>query len=581
MRKGSFRKYRVAWVLYFSLFGVLALTAQDPVFTARVSSSKMPQHTVFEIEFELKNASGAEFTPPSFKDFNVVGGPSVGSSTVIINGSMTRSQSWTYSLLANKQGVFTIGSATIMAGRKKWSTRPVTIEVTAPSQSTAQGSGGGRGQPVVLRAETNAKQYYPGQQIILTYRLLFNEDIQSINALDEDEYSDFFVQNFSDFSHEATFETINGVQYTSRIIKTMALFAHQSGKYTIRPMVMTAGINAPFPGNQGFFAMRRVQEVQVASEPLTIHILPLPSDAPSGFSGAVGQYKINTIPSQTDITTDDAFALELQIEGDGDPRRWDVPKPVTRDSIEMYDPRIIEDKSTDAGNIISNRRRIQYQMIPAAPGDYSIYIPFTYFDPTIRQFVTISSDTIHLHVTKGTGIKHDTLSGTASMLSQATLMNVTQPWLRDRFWTSWIHLLLFGLIVSGTGFGLWFRQKQRQEASLPLAERLRMTSASSARSRLETLQAGMESMDAGAFFGTATEVYHTFLMERFSIPASELDEAGITRHMTTAGVDPDVISRAIRLFVQSLSVRYGGIPGGYSRTEMLDECRQLISLLES
>lgn len=581
MRNENFKIRRIAVWLCFSLFSVFTLTAQDPVFTAKVSSSKMPRNTVFEIEFELQNASGDDFTPPSFKDFNVVGGPSVGSSTVIINGSMSRSQSWTYSLLANKEGVFTIGSATIVARNKKWVTRPVTIEVTAASASAGKGSGGSSGQPVLLRAETNANQYYPGQQIILTYRLLFNEDIQSINALDEDEYQDFFVQTFSDFSHDATFETINGVQYTSRIIKTMALFAHQSGTYTIRPMVINAGINAPFAGTHGFFAMRRMQEIQVASEPLTINILPLPANAPPGFSGAVGQYSMTTSPSQTNITTDDAFALEVQIQGDGDPRRWEVPAPVTSDSFELYDPRILEDKNVESGNVITNRRRIQYQMIPPAPGTYQVYIPFTYFDPSLRKFITINSDTIRLQVTQGTGIRHDTASLSSGQSVEATLMQVHLPWLPDRFWTSWIHLFLLGLIVSGSGLGFWLQQQKRKEARLPEADRLRMAAASSARTKLDTLQSGIDNMAAGAFFEQATEVYHKFLMDRFAIPASELDEAGVARYMRSAGVDPQLMDRTIRLFTQSLSVRYGGIPGGYSRSGFLDECRELIRLLES
>ena len=266
------------WLIVFFL-GNIPLVAQEPIFTARTSGNKVTQHSVFEVQFELQNANSNDFTPPSFQDFRVVGGPSVGSSTMVVNGKVSQSQSWSYSLLATKQGTFTIGPASVLAGRKKLYSRPITIVVGAPDQVHKQGTASTSKDPVILKAELDASSYYPGQQIVLTYRLLFNENVQTVSTLMEDDYADFFVQNFGDFSREATFETVNGIQYTSRILKSLALFAHQSGTYTIEPMQMSVGINAPFPGNQGFFNMRRIQDVQVASKPLTITILPLPDGA--------------------------------------------------------------------------------------------------------------------------------------------------------------------------------------------------------------------------------------------------------------------------------------------------------------
>src|SRR6187549_2255085 len=296
--------------IFFLLFlfsTATSLFSQSPVFTASVSSSKVEQHTVFEVMFELQNATSNDFLPPSFEDFKVVGGPSVGSSTMIVNGAVSQSQSWSYAVLATKQGTFTIGPASVVAGRKKLFSKPVTIAVGAPNKSNQQGSSTSSKDPVILKAELDASTYYPGQQIVLTYRLLFNENVQTVSTLVEDDYADFFVQNFGDFSREATFENVNGIQYTSRILKSMALFAHQSGTYTITPMRMSVGINAPFPGNQGFFNMRRIQDIDVGSEPVTVTILPLPDGAPVSYTGAVGQYQLSTVGGQTNITTDEAL----------------------------------------------------------------------------------------------------------------------------------------------------------------------------------------------------------------------------------------------------------------------------------
>ena len=566
-------------ILFFFTLGLHVAQAQDPVFKASVSDKRLAQNSVFQIQFELQNASGADYQPPSFQNFKVVGGPSVGSSTMIVNGVVSRSQSWSYTLLAPKAGTFTIGPATVVTGRKKLSTNTITIEVVATKDVPNYGSPKDAREPVILRAEVDAKQYYPGQQIILTYRLLFRENVQTVSTLDEDDYADFFIQNFSDFSREATLENINGQQYTSRIIKSMALFAHQSGAYTIDPMIMSVGINAPFPGNQGFFSMRRIQDVQVASEPLTINILPLPPGAPASFSGAVGQYQMKVVPGKTNITTDEAFSFQVEITGNGDARRWDVPVPVASGDFDTYEPKILEDKVFDAGAEVSHIRSIAYQMIPLAPGDYTVSVPLAYFDPASKKYVAIQSDTMTIHVTQGTGVRPDTLANSDTTSLPQQLMPARTIWLKDKFWMSIPHLLLFGMFLSGAGLGLVQVIRRRRESLIPEQEKVRSAAGRHALQQLDMLQQELPNTPGNIFFSKATEIYYRFLMERFSIPSSELDEAGVSAALNAQVADKTAVERASTFFTQCLSVRYGGIPGGFTPGQMLKACRDIIGLL--
>ena len=570
-----------SFFLFLILFSTSStLLSQSPVFTARISSTKVAQHTVFQVQFELQNATSNDFLPPSFQDFKVVGGPSVGSSTMIVNGAVSQSQSWSYSVLATKQGTFTIGPATVVAGRKKLFSKPVSIVVVAPEKANQQGSTSSSKDPVILKAELDASAYYPGQQIVLTYRLLFRENVQTVSKLAEDDYADFFVQNFGDFSREATFETVNGVQYTSRILKSLALFAHQSGTYTIDPMRMSVGINAPFPGNQGFFNMRRIQDVDVASEPLQVTILPLPDGAPASYTGAVGQYQMETHPGTTNITTDDAFKFDLVITGDGDSRRWDPPTLVDNGTFEIYEPKITEDKVFENSNRVSNIRTIAYQLIPSAPGDFKVYVPFSYFDPVRKEYLTITSDTISVHVTQGQNKPRSISDVTADSTQVIQLMKVRTTWLQDRFWTSIPHLVLFGFILSGAVYAWWLDRKRKQDDKLSPVERLKAEAGSYARSQIDSLETSMNSLPSKSFFEKATEIYYKFLSDRFSIPASELDESRLPGYLEKAGVVDEAVQRATRFFAACLTVRYGGIPGGYSQAEMLSESREVIGLLE-
>jgi hypothetical protein len=568
----------ILWLTFLLTNG--RIHAQNPVFTAVVSANQVVQNTVFEIRFELKNADGENFEPPSFGHFRVVGGPSTSSSVMIVNGEMSRSESWSYSLLATEEGTFTIGPASVAAGRKVLSTRPLNIQVLKAKSSSGTGITTTGKEKVLLIAEVDSSTYYPGQQIILRYKLLFNQNVQGVTVLSEDDYADFFVQNFSNFNNQSEIETVNGVSYTSRVIKEIAMFAHQSGDYTIDPMVMDVGVEAPFPERRGFFTMRNIDNIKVSSAARTIHIKSLPNNAPVSFSGAVGKYSLRSSSSPAEITTDDAFTMTLEIRGDGDAKRWDPPSPAVDGDFEMYDPRIVNDKTAEENDRIVHMRTIEYQMIPRDTGSYHVFIPLTFFNPSTGKYETIASDTIHLHVSKGTD------KGRPSIVAQETetpreikkVRNITTD---DRFWLSIPHLLLFGFVVSGTCWGMWLSYKKRKEDRISPAEKIRLLAASQSRLQLNALESSGSSLSSKEFFERATEIYYRYLSDKLMIPAADLDLTKLSGYLDRYIQSETTKEQVIKFFDQCLSVRYGGIPGGMTREEMLAEVRMIIDLIEN
>jgi len=545
-------------------------------FTVQVSDHRVVQNGVFDIQFELTNAQGSNFEPPSFADFKVVGGPSRGQSTSIINGEMSSSQTYSYSLLATKKGKFMIGRASIVAGHKKLTTVPVGIEVVQGKELVQKGSESQAIGDVLLVAETDKKDYYPGEQIVLNYRLLFTQNIQSLDILSEDDYADFYVQNFADFSKQPAIEKINGKQYTSRIIKSLALFPHQSGTFELDPLLMSVGINAPFSGIQGFFTMRRMQDMKVSSDSIKINVLPLPANVPSTFRGAVGQYTLKTHPGSQDITTDDALTFEIELHGNGDAKRWDPPAPVIDTSFERYDPKILDDQQTESGGVIDHRRSVEYQLIPKRAGQFSVYVPFTYFDPDQKKFVTISSDTLNITVAQGTSAGRSKGNAEDDEMDKFEIEPVHTSIISDLFWKSWPHLFLFGLLVTGSCWALIFTARAKKEEKISRAEKIKNAAAYNATLQLDELLYHSSALDPKTFFEKATEIYYRFLCERLVIPPSELDEARLPLYLQRAGVPDEATDRVNRFYTACLPVRYGGAPAGYSREEMVEECKGII-----
>ncbi len=443
----------------------------------------------------------------------------------------------------------------------------------APSPSNPTGNEG-----VFLVAEIATKKYYPGQQIKLNYKLVFKENVQTVNVLSEDDYADFFIQGFT-ADREVEYQTIKGETYASRVIKSIALFAHQSGMYTVDPMVMEVGINAPYPVNQGFFTMRRLKNIQIASEPLNIEILPLPLPAPTGFSGAVGIYSIKVTSGATQLTTDDDFSMQLEIIGDGDSRRWDPPVPDVHIDFELYEPRILEDVLHEVEGNILHTRKIDYIMIPQKMGEFDVSIPFTFFNPNTGAYETLKGDKFYLQVAQGSSIARRAMPDTLPT-APLPLRKVSQSKSDDRFWVSIPHLTLFGLLVTGTLFGLIITFRRRQEALIPKSERIRSMAARHARVQLDILTKA-DDIKGKPFFEKATEIYSRFLSDKFNIPLSDLDQSKLLSILTHSGLSELTIKHAVTFYEQCLTVRYGGIPGGMTKEKMIEEIRALIDKLGS
>lgn len=96
--------------------------ADDVSFTANAPRA-VEVGEQFRLQFVL-NAKGSNFNEPEISDFQVLSGPNTSTSSSIqwVNGNMSQSVSNTYTfiLMAEKEGTFTIPSATIKAGGKTY-----------------------------------------------------------------------------------------------------------------------------------------------------------------------------------------------------------------------------------------------------------------------------------------------------------------------------------------------------------------------------------------------------------------------------------------------------------------------------
>ena len=136
---------------------------------------------------------------------------------------------------------------------------------------------------------------------------------------------------------------------------------------------------------------------------VTIHVAPLPSGKPAGFSGGVGKFTITPSISQTEVQANEAVTIKLDISGAGNMKLLKTPAIDWPEGFEPYDPKVTNNfKTTTAG--VSGTKSIEYLAIPRSGGDYTIpAVKFSYFDIEDKAYKTLATPEYTVHVKRGNG----------------------------------------------------------------------------------------------------------------------------------------------------------------------------------
>ena len=128
-------KHKLLIVLGFIGIALSAL-ADEVVFRAQA-----PKQVIAGRPFQLSytvNQRSRDLRAPEFTDFDVLSGPytSTSSSTSFVNGKRSSSfeQTYTYTLMATKDGTFTIGPATVKVDGENIQSNGVRIQVLPADQ---------------------------------------------------------------------------------------------------------------------------------------------------------------------------------------------------------------------------------------------------------------------------------------------------------------------------------------------------------------------------------------------------------------------------------------------------------------
>ncbi|MFT4801634.1 MAG: hypothetical protein ACI93N_001409 [Flavobacteriaceae bacterium] len=540
-------------------------------FVAKVSKKTLGINERLRVDFEM-NQDGDNFVPPSFKGFNVVGGPNQSISNSWINGKRSYSKTYSYFLAPKTQGKFTINQATIEIDDQIYKTTPLNILVTAAVTKPKDGNNADylASENVHLIAEVSNENPYLNEAITVVYKLYVSNDVsitRSWQEIDTPKFEDFWSQNIVDKGKQQIFEgTFKGKPYRYVILRKAVLYPQKTGVLIIEPLTLDIPIDVQ--GNsRDIFGRRRMTRVNrtISAGKRTITVKPLPIEGkPDNFSGAVGDFNFNVSTNKSTLDANEALELNIRVEGTGNLKLFNLPSLNLPSSLEVYEP--VRDNNV-AVNIKGMNGFINdtYTVIPQYRGSYPIRpITFSYFDPALKSYKTVSSDEIIIQVENGpvpnqpNNVKDDASNESTISLandqfkyikSSAKLISINRPvfFKTSLFWyLTGIPFLLIPLVIL-------IGNTRRKRLSDLEGKRFRKAT-KLAKKHLSEAKKNIGKQEA--FYEALERALHNYLRAKLDIVTSEFSKEKITILLAERKVEEVMVSDFVGLLKSCEFARY-------------------------
>ena len=570
----------------------------------------------FRIEFSLNaKPDDKSFVAPSFEGFNVLAGPSVshGSSMQIINGSMSKSYSYTisYVLQTTKVGEHSVGVATIGVDGKSYSTRKTPIEVRQGSDSgsatTSQGNYRDAEQSLeeraskqlaeddlMLRLAVSRSTVYKGEPVRATLKLYSRVNVVGSEGAKIPSFDGFWSQKLE--SEQGPFrETLGGKVYDAYNLGEYILYPQQSGKLTIEPAQMTIIAqmfvrnnrprNSFFDNTHDIYNLRR----ELKSQAVTINVKPFPAGAPASFTGAVGKYTMEANLSSAELAANSAANIDLKISGMGNIAFLKEPKIVLPTSFELYDVKSSEQIRTTATGS-TGFRRFEYPFIARAEGDYTIApIEFTYFSPESGEYVTLTSESFTVAVApdKRGGSSTQVVSTIMSKedvrllgsdirfikLTRPSLRGVVAPFILSPLY--FVVLLAILVLVVLLYFVLHKRIRDNRNTALVKGRRANKVAVQ----RFRVAERYMKEHNRHAFYEEMLRALWGYISDRFNIPVADLTKESVREELNRRGAAE--LAKAITAIIsQCEEAQYSPVESA-TMEEVYGKGIEIVSKIES
>jgi hypothetical protein len=562
------REIKRGFFILLFLFSLVAF-GQEASLTAKVSKNKLGVNQRLRVQFTINQQGADGFTPPSFANFKVVGGPSQSVSQSWINGKASFSQSYSYIIQPKQKGEFTITPASIKYRGKVLKSQPVKIIVVDAVELPKDPNDPNyiAQQNIHLVAEISKSRPYVGEGVYVEFRLYFSDNISIYdNAVTQaPKYSGFWSQEIEQKQIRAQRGKYNGEDYNYAIMRKALLIPTKTGNLEIDPMEMDIIIGVP-TGRADFFGnviTRNVRKTFTSSKKIVNpKDLPL-ENKPADFTGAVGEFDFSVSLSKDALKANESSQIKVQVSGKGNLNLFELPEVTTPDELEQYQPERKERiKTTTTG--ISGSITESYTVVPQYKGKYKIpSTSFSYFNPKEKKYTTITTEDLFVNVLEGKELVSTTVNTNPTLKQDVVVTGENFRYIQTKttfeakeksdFFKSNLYyiLLLLPLIAIPVGIAVAKRNEARSNDvlgnKLRKAEKLAKKYLSAAKKQLGNKE---------AFYEALERALHNYLKAKLGIETAEISKERIAEILQERNVEETIIKQFIEVLQSSDFARY-------------------------
>lgn len=575
--------------LIFALFYFQALLAQVQ-FETKVSKTTLGINETLRVDFFM-NIDGDNFLKPTFKGFNIVGGPSQSVSQLWVNGKSSFEKTYTYYLKPTQTGNIVIKPAEIEYDSKIYKTNPVEITVTTATENPKSPddpdySPVSTDDNLYLVADISNANPYLNEPITVVYKLYFSYSIGIDNwqELSKPTYNNFWSQNIDIKQLVAEEGFFKQQKFRFVVLKKTVLYPQKTGSLTIEPLTLDIDVQLPTNRVDVFgrpFTRKDHKKVSAGGKTINVKALP-EKKKPTSFDGAVGSFDFKALPSKTVLKEGESLELVLSVSGKGNLKLFNLPKLEAANALEIYDPVHKEQINTTLSGMTGTISDT-YTIIPQFKGDYKIKpMVFSYFDLETKSYKSIVSKEIDIKVLESPAVAN--ADGNSTKKEEKKIFASTEqfqfiklktdlkPIEKTDFLGSKLYFTLLFLPILMLPLIVFFKKKKDANKNDVFRNKTR---ANNQLSKKHLSEAKKQIGNKELFYIALEKAMHNFLKAKLHIETSEMSKENIKNLLLSKKVKPETITDFISLTENCEFARYTP----FSSTEIHNDFEKAIIII--
>ncbi len=580
-------RFLLSLLIFCLLLPVAAARAQQlaPI-TASVDRQEVEVFGTLTLTVTVTTDSLAAPSPeiPDMDGFDIVG-TSTSSSFSLMNAQMRAQSTYVFNLRAMRLGDLLIEPFRITLDGKTYATEAISVRVVAaqsapqnapliatPAQGTEQPPppAGAAGKEFFIEAQVDNAAPYVGQAITYIFRFYQASELFGQPYYEAPKFEGFWSERQT--SQNQYTQVVQGVRYQVSELRTL-LFPTTAGEVTIAAARLTV------PG--GFFDA----DQELSSQALKVQVKALPSGAPPGFNGAVGQYTIKADLSATESKVNEPLTLKVTLSGVGNLRNLPDPQWQDAPGWRAFESKAHTDVRLENGQVLGSRV-YERLLVPEKEGKALIpALRYVYFDPQAEEYKTVETQSFEVDVQAGAAEAPTPLSPAQKAQAEVqemaadirylkpapTVLYTARPRLTDA-WLYWLLWLLPVFVVAG--HFTWQTRQQRLQSN--------SAGVRSAQARRRAKKALAQARSGGVDVYTAlAQVLLDYLEDKLNQPVQGLTHAARADLLAHRGVDEELIQRVQDCLTLSEVGRFSPLGGeGRGAAAVLDDLEKLLDDLE-